>query len=125
MTLRLPATPASAASVRHQLAADLAGHSISAELVDDVILVATELVSNAIRHATPLGGGQVTVTWQVQGGSVMVRVTDGGADSQPRVRHPSPREVSGRGLALVEALATRWGVEDTPESTTVWAQLGG
>ena len=48
-----------------------------------------ELVSNAIRHADPLPDGQVTVMWDVDGHSVLIRVTDGGASSRPRVRHPS------------------------------------
>jgi serine/threonine-protein kinase RsbW len=121
MTIRLPATPASAALVRHRLAADLSERTIPATVVDDVILVATELVSNAIRHAEPQAGGQVTVSWELDPAGIIVRVTDGGAASTPRVRHVNSRDTSGRGLALVEAIATQWGVEDTPESTTVWA----
>jgi serine/threonine-protein kinase RsbW len=124
-TVRLPATPASAAALRHQITADLTEQPVAPALIDDVVLVATELVTNAIRHAEPLVGGQVTVTWTVDGGSVLIRVTDGGGASRPRVRHPSPRETSGRGLALVEALATHWGVEDTAGATTVWATIGG
>jgi serine/threonine-protein kinase RsbW len=123
MTVRLPAVPASAAALRSHLTADLAELPLSPALIDDVVLVATELVTNAIRHGEPLSGGQVTVTWQVVDREVLIRVTDGGAASRPRVRHPSPRETSGRGLALVEALATRWGVDDTPNGTTVWAAL--
>jgi serine/threonine-protein kinase RsbW len=123
MTVRLPATPASAALVRHYIAADLELSTIAPAVIDDVVLVATELVSNAIRHAEPQSGGEVTIAWDVEGRAIVVRVTDGGADSRPRVRHPSPKDTSGRGLALVEALATTWGVDDTPEATTVWAQL--
>jgi serine/threonine-protein kinase RsbW len=126
MTVHLPAVPASAAVLRHQLAADLAARPISAALIDDVVLVATELVTNAIRHAEPLADGEVTVAWRVDGREVLVRVTDGGGSSRPRVRHPSPRETSGRGLALVETLARRWGVEDADDpggATTVWAAL--
>jgi serine/threonine-protein kinase RsbW len=121
MSIRLPATPASASVVRHQLAADLSERTIPPTVVDDVILVATELVSNAIRHAEPLADGQVTVTWKIEPDGVFVRVTDGGGANTPRVRHVSPRDTSGRGLALVEALAARWGVEDTGDATTVWA----
>jgi two-component sensor histidine kinase len=105
------------------MVADLADLPLSPALIDDVVLVATELVTNAIRHGEPLSGGQVTVTWQVDGREVLIHVTDGGGSSQPRVRHPSPRETSGRGLALVEALADRWGVDDSANGTTVWAAL--
>ena len=122
-TVRLPAKPSSAAVARQRIAADLAEHDVAAPIVDDVVLVVTELVSNAIRHAEPLPDGQVTVSWQVDGHRVKVRVSDGGGASEPRLRHALPQDTSGRGLALVEAIATRWGVEDTPAQTTVWAEL--
>ena len=96
---------------------------IASPVIDDVVLVATELVSNAVRHADPLPGGQVTVTWELDTRSVIVRVTDGGASSQPAVQHPSSRDTSGRGLALVAALAASWGIENTAGATTVWAKV--
>ncbi len=123
MTVRLPAVPSSAALVRHHIADDLTRLSVAPSVIDDVVLVATELVSNAIRHADPLPGGQVTVTWEVDTRGVTVRVTDGGAPSQPVVQHPTSRDTSGRGLALVEALATSWGIEDAAGTTTVWAEV--
>ena len=52
-----------------------------------------------------------------------MRVTDGGATEPPARAPPVPRETSGRGLALVEAMASDWGVEDAPGATTVWATL--
>jgi anti-sigma regulatory factor (Ser/Thr protein kinase) len=122
-TVRLPAKPSSAAVARQRIAADLVEQDVAAPIVDDVVLVVTELVSNAIRHAEPLPDGQVTVSWQVDGRGVKVRVSDGGGGGEPRLRHATPRDTSGRGLALVEAIATRWGVEDSPAHTTVWAEL--
>jgi anti-sigma regulatory factor (Ser/Thr protein kinase) len=122
-TVRLPAAPSSAALVRHHIAADLALSAVAPAIIEDVALVATELVTNAIRHADPLPGGQVIVAWQLGQRAVTVRVSDGGATSAPRIRHPSPKDTSGRGLALVEAIATRWGIEDGAGSTTVWAEL--
>jgi serine/threonine-protein kinase RsbW len=120
-TIRLPATASSAAKFRHQIASELSQSAISTAVLDDVLLVATELISNAIRHAEPLGDGQVTVSWRVQGREVTVEVSDGGGGGEPRVRQVSTRDTYGRGLALVEALATRWGVEHTSTGTTVWA----
>ncbi len=122
-TIRLPAAPESASQVRHRIASDLSRLTIAPSVIDDVVLVVTELVSNAIRHAQPLPGGEMTVAWEIDPAGVTVRVTDGGAPSQPEVQHPSARDVSGRGLALVEALAARWGIDDAPGATTVWAQL--
>ena len=109
--------------MRHQIASELSHLTIDPSVIDDVVLVVTELVSNAIRHAQPLPGGDMTVTWDVGSTGITVRVTDGGAVSQPEVQHPSVRDVSGRGLALVEALAASWGIDDNPGATTVWAEV--
>ena len=61
---------------------------------------------------------------------VEVRVTDGGVgvvdgnDSTPlATRQAGPDEVSGRGLAIVAALAVRWGVERVGTGQCVWAEL--
>jgi hypothetical protein len=51
-------------------------------------------------------------------------VTDG-SPRQPVVRHYSDQSTTGRGLALVTALATRWGIDPHSDgSKTVWAELG-
>jgi serine/threonine-protein kinase RsbW len=121
--VQVPSKPASAALVRRRLAAELLSAQLSREVVEDAVLIASELVTNAIRHAAPLPDGKLTVAWDVEGPEVIVKVTDGGGAGRPRVRHPAPEEVSGRGLSLVEALASRWGVEDTAGATTVWASL--
>ena len=95
-TVRLPAKASSAALARQRITADLAEREVATDIVEDVVLVVTELVSNAIRHAEPLADGQVTVSWRVDGHGVTIRVSDGGGANEPRVRHPSPRDTSGR-----------------------------
>jgi anti-sigma regulatory factor (Ser/Thr protein kinase) len=122
-TVSVPSRPASAAIVRQRFANELAAANMPNELVEDAVLIATELMSNAIRHAHALPEGHVTVAWEINDASVTVRVTDGGASSQPRVRHPGPNDISGRGLSLVQAIAAQWGVEDDAATTTVWARL--
>jgi anti-sigma regulatory factor (Ser/Thr protein kinase) len=124
MTVQVPSKPASAAIVRRRIAADLAEAQLPRALVDDVVLIATELVSNAIRHAHALPDGSLTVSWEVRDEGVTVKVTDGGAIGHPHIRYAGPNDVSGRGLSLVAALAARWGVEDNAGATTVWAHLG-
>ena len=122
-TVQLPARPASAALVRRHLAQELIASEIASSVTDDAMLIVSELITNSIRHARPLPDGSVTVAWSVSDDGVTLRVTDGGAEGRPRPRTPGPEETSGRGLALVEALAARWGIEDSADSTTVWAQL--
>ncbi len=116
-----------ARQARHRLTGELTG-ALGSDLLADVIAVVGELVGNAIRHARPLPGDVVRVAWKVRGGSgrqfVEVRVTDGGGDPElPRERIAAPDSVDGRGLAIVAALADRWGVDRDGLGQSVWAEL--
>lgn len=123
--VQLPATAASAAIVRRQIADELMTTGIAPALVEDAVLIASELVTNAVQHAETLPAGDLIVAWEADRHGVVIRVTDGGGSERPHVRHPGPRETSGRGLALVEAMASRWGVITGARGTTVWASLRG
>ncbi|MGI8695375.1 MAG: ATP-binding protein [Mycobacteriales bacterium] len=116
--------PRSAAVVRRAVAADL-GAVISQDLLDDVLLAASELIANAARHGTALPGETMLVEWSCRQASVDVRVTDGGGEQRPRLRRGDHAATGGRGLAIVDALATTWGVERADGTTTVWARLLG
>lgn len=111
---------------RHRLGAELAG-AVHPDMLADVTAVVAELVGNAIRHAEPLPGDVVRVAWRLrttsEGQHVQVRVTDGGSGKAPRVRRPSLEAVDGRGLAIVVALADRWGVDRDARGQSVWADL--
>jgi anti-sigma regulatory factor (Ser/Thr protein kinase) len=91
--------------------------------VGDAILVLSELLSNAIRHAHPLPGGQVQVSWSLHGGMLEVAVSDGGSPTRPHQLRPSVSALGGRGLAIVEHVAGRWGIRGDDHQTTVWAVL--
>jgi anti-sigma regulatory factor (Ser/Thr protein kinase) len=108
---------------RHRLSAALAGR-ISQERLSDATSIAAELVGNAVRHALPLPGGVVRVAWHLLvGGGVLIKVTDGGSSNAPAVRPPSADAVDGRGLAIVDALSVRWGVDRDGLGQCVWAEL--
>jgi anti-sigma regulatory factor (Ser/Thr protein kinase) len=115
-----------ARQARHRIAGELAG-AISSELLADAVAVVAELVGNAIRHAQPLPGDVIRVAWRVRAGVsrqlLEVRVTDGGAPHEPRQRDAGPDAIDGRGLAIVAALADRWGVERDGLGQSVWAEL--
>jgi len=116
--LQLPALPESAASGRRFIAKTLAGWGL-AGLSDTAVLLGNELITNALVHA----GSAVEVRLVRRRSTlrVAVRDTSGG---MPVRRFYSLEARSGRGLAMVEALATRWGV--TPLSAggkTVWFEL--
>ena len=89
------------------------------ELVDDAVLVAAELLTNALQHGLP------PVELRVSGspGRIRIDVTD--ANPRPPVRpQTSTTNMTGRGLALVQALCGQWGVQPEPGAgKTVWAEL--
>jgi Anti-sigma regulatory factor (Ser/Thr protein kinase) len=86
--------------------------------IDDNTLIVSELVTNAIRHGAP----DITLNLVADDGRVIGAVTDQGRQ-QPRMRPMTDLDTGGRGLHLVNDLATVWGVESPPDGRhgkTVW-----
>lgn len=107
---------------------------ISERRLDDAVLLTSELVTNAILHGAP----PIALTVLCEGRSITVAVTDG-LDSWPDPTPPIPApgaggragpggalDVGGRGLALVAAVSTSWGVHPNAPAAgkTVWFELG-
>lgn len=127
----IPHHPRGARIARQRLTSELRD-AVRPGLLADAVAVLAELVGNAVRHAEPLPGGVIRVAWRLRpGGSdaggetVEVRVTDGGADDQPRVRTIPTDAIDGRGLSIVAALSDRWGVDRDGLGQSVWAELSG
>jgi anti-sigma regulatory factor (Ser/Thr protein kinase) len=87
-------------------------------MVDDAILVADELATNAIRHGQAPRQCRLMLT--EQGRRLRIEVDDA-APTQPRMRTPDRH--GGRGLVLVDRLAASWGTLRSPSHKTVWAEL--
>jgi anti-sigma regulatory factor (Ser/Thr protein kinase) len=87
-------------------------------LLSDAQVVATELAANAVSHAR----SRFSVAVRTGASAVRIAVRDT-SPLRPVRRNPKPTEGSGRGIALVEALASAWGVESTGGGKTVWAEL--
>lgn len=84
----------------------------------DLLTVADELVVNAVRHAQDTTS--MRVSFQRLRDGVLVEVSDG--DPRPPVpRVPGDLDGSGRGLAIVEGLSTRWGWRPNGAGKTVFA----
>ena len=82
-------------------------------------LLTTEVVANAVLH----GRGPVCIDLTCESGCVRVAVADA-SPHQPVVRHVGTGATGGRGMALVEALADRWGSAVAPgRGKTVWFEL--
>ncbi len=56
-------------------------------------------------------------------GVLTLEVTDGGSPTRPSPSSPSLTSHGGRGLSIVDQLASDWGVRDAPGEVTVWAAL--
>jgi anti-sigma regulatory factor (Ser/Thr protein kinase) len=121
-TLAVRHDRASAALVRHSIADDLAGSGIDSDSIDDVVLVASELVGNAVRHAAASFDSSLAVSWDVEADAVVVRVLDGSPEL-PRQRATKDTENSGRGLAIVAAVSADWGVRRNEHGKQVWARV--
>lgn len=120
--------PASAALVRQAITADLEKQRVTRDTVHDVVLVASELVGNAVVHTdgTDDDHGRsappVDVRWDLEDGTVLLQVADASTDV-PRTQRPSSTASSGRGLAIVAAIADDWGVRRTERGKQVWARV--
>jgi anti-sigma regulatory factor (Ser/Thr protein kinase) len=91
------------------------------ELVDDVELVVSELVTNAFRHAPGSDTFELELTTTDSG--VRVSLADGSA-IRPVIHELSPDSPTGRGMSLVRALAADWGAESHSGGKRVWVLLG-
>lgn len=115
-----------ARTARHRLTAALTG-VVPPALLADMVSVLGELVGNAVLHADPLPGGVVRVAWRLRTGATdtvaEIRVTDGGAGHVPQLRELDPESTDGRGLYIVAALCSQWGVERDGLGRSVWAEL--
>jgi anti-sigma regulatory factor (Ser/Thr protein kinase) len=93
----------------------------------DVVLLTSELATNAVQHSATGRGGAFIVAISHGPGRVKVTVTDGGSATRPAVAAEAAElAVSGRGLLLVDVLADRWGYAselDGPAQGAVWFEL--
>ena len=122
LSVDLPLEPASAtrarAFAREQLTASYPGDTLETDTLETIALLVTELVTNAILHArTPL-----QLTLESRPGHVRICVEDE-SNEQPALRHYESDAVTGRGLALVQQLASSWGVDTTPSGKAVWCEV--
>jgi len=115
-TLELSAgTPAEVALARHAVEVRLLQWGCGSP--EDVLLVFSELVTNAVTHA----GSADSVVVRLDDTAVTVLVEDASASSpQMRVRGDAS---GGFGLRVVDQLATEWGWEQTDSGKKVWANV--
>lgn len=113
-------TPEAVGDARRMLARQLVAWGLESA-VDDLQLLASELITNAIRY----GKNPVAVRLITRVGVLRLEVTDGNIHHLPVPRVAQHTDSHGRGLPLVDAIATDWGVaiESSGARKTVWVEL--
>lgn len=81
-------------------------------------LLASELATNCVRHAQSEFVLAINAATQIR-----IEVSDA-STVLPQPLSPAPKEPSGRGLRIVEALSRSWGVVPAAHGKTVWFTLG-
>jgi serine/threonine-protein kinase RsbW len=92
-------------------------------LEETAVLLVSELVTNVVLHAEPFPAFMV-LRLETADGCLRIAVRDADPNG-PRPRTPDRLDESGFGMMLVDALADRWGVRQTPPGKAVWAELDG
>jgi anti-sigma regulatory factor (Ser/Thr protein kinase) len=106
-------------------ARNLVGSSIERWGVPDdggvALLLVSELVTNALRY----GVQPMRLVARGDAHGLRIEVHDGRVDERPKLREPITRgDLSGRGMVLVDTLATRWGCSEFGGSKQVWFETG-
>ncbi|MEV6944522.1 ATP-binding protein [Streptomyces sp. NPDC051172] len=120
----LPHAPGAVSAVRRRIRTILSDWDLTADLTEDVLLVASELLTNAVVHALPPATLSLSRSEVDRCGAVRVEVTDMGPVTATGLPASAldPDE-HGRGLDIVTALATRCGVHVHSGGTSRWAEL--
>jgi anti-sigma regulatory factor (Ser/Thr protein kinase) len=127
----LAPVPESARTAREFTVATLRNWQLDA-LIEDAVVIASELATNAIRHGTPAaagdaasgaGDGRIELSWCLQASRLICVVTDQ-TGTPPALAASDPEAESGHGLQIVGALAIAWGwtILGSGEKA-VWAAL--
>jgi anti-sigma regulatory factor (Ser/Thr protein kinase) len=93
-------------------------------VVDEAVLLVSELCTNALLHTASGDGGTFEVAVYMRSLGLRVEVRDGGAGQTPVVGQPAGTFAEdGRGLGLVELLADRWGHSGDQHGRSVFFEL--
>ena len=114
----VPASGSACGVGRRFVAEALRDCGVPEPIVEVSMLVTSELVANAVAHAPPPGYLQV----QVADGRVRIEISDA-SERVPRMVAPGGAVAGGRGLLLIDRLASRWGWEVRSPGKVVWCEV--
>ncbi|MEU5837667.1 ATP-binding protein [Streptomyces diacarni] len=122
LSLAVLARAADVGAVRHEVAAHCTRWGAPRAVADAAALCVGELLANVVVHVGEAAPATVRVVW-CGGGRLRIAVSDSDPRPLPVLLAAAPEAESGRGVALIEAFALRWGVEQGAYTKTVWCEL--
>jgi anti-sigma regulatory factor (Ser/Thr protein kinase) len=116
----LPDGPEGASVARRAMRRAAVLWRLDRELTETALLLVSEVTTNAIRHGAP----PVRLSLRLDKDRLRVEVTDS-SPALPRLGHPGPDAIGGRGLQIVQQLAAKWGAKPSGRliGKTVWFDL--
>ncbi|WP_308404402.1 ATP-binding protein [Streptomyces sp. ATCC 21386] len=118
--LTFTADPEEVAALRHLMSLHLGLWGLR-EVVDEAQLCVSELVSNVITHVGP--GTPATLAVSMSGTHLRIEVHDPDTRALPTLMDVDADAEGGRGMALVDAVADRWGVQLHDGRKVTWCEL--
>ena len=118
LRFRHTSRPAAIGRARHDVEDALSSTDLDPGTSGDLMLLVSELVTNAVRHAQ---GDAFEVRLEVKSDLLRLEVHDDGAGFVPEIA-PSDDGCGGYGLYIVDRLADRWGVE-RDAGGVIWLEL--
>ncbi|HEX3688824.1 MAG TPA: ATP-binding protein [Solirubrobacteraceae bacterium] len=109
------------AGARAAIADFSARHGLHADTLATMMLLVSELVTNAVVHPEVQKPSDIGLRAHLADGTIRVEITDQGSGFTPQERDPA-RLDGGYGLFLLDRAAARWGVEHD-QGTTVWFEV--
>ncbi|MCW2748035.1 MAG: hypothetical protein JWP10_1177 [Nocardioidaceae bacterium] len=107
---------------RTKLAAFLTVNHVSSPVIDDALIVLSEMLANAVCHGGPRPDGKLAVAWELRPPVLELHVADGGDGGSFEPQIFDEDSLSGRGLAIINKVAKRWWVDDF-DGTSVHAEI--
>ena len=120
LSISIPSSPQAPGRARRAI--ERLSGGLDETVVEQLKLLATELVTNSCRHAAAKGD-PIALVLAIDEGLVRLSVTDTGPGFEAPDTTPNPDQEGGRGLFIVDAMADRWGV-DNQGGSRVWLELG-
>jgi anti-sigma regulatory factor (Ser/Thr protein kinase) len=109
-----------AAATARYTVTDGLGPEVGQRSIEDVLLVISELVTNAVRHAGASSGEKIDVAVTNLGQLIRIEVVDGEPEAAPQLRDDD--RPGGMGLLVVSGLCRDWGTQRNGDHKTVWAE---